>query len=211
MERLTEWRELILNKAKQGDHINRGEDVERLSCLLPLHPPFLFEWEDLLMLTNFEKWQDARHLQIVLGLDFHICHSDLPPRGTDIQLGFSFTSISPLLSCLQHTLLFGLTLGIWATGSSANCYKKHFICWSLSNVCHRYFLAFADWLVHQRFRTSKLWGFWKLLRGSVLNEWKPTLCAIGIGEIRNGYCGLQLHEGVIWMATIIQSCCSFRL
>ena len=95
--------ELILNRAMQRNHINRGEDAMGLSRLLPPNPPSLFEWVSLAMLTNSDKWQNTRHLRIVPGLAVGIWHSDLPLRGTHILLSFSFTSIYPLLSCLQHT------------------------------------------------------------------------------------------------------------
>lgn len=116
-----------LSWTRQRNHINRGENAVCLSCLLPPHPTSLFEWEDLVMLTNFDKWQNARRFQSVLGLVFDICHSDLPPTGTHIQLGFSLTFIFPLLSHLWHTPLFWLTLGISPTESYSNCYKKCFI------------------------------------------------------------------------------------
>lgn len=69
-------------------------------CSPHTHPPFFVWWEDLVMLTNFDKWQNTRHFQTVLGLFFSICHSYLPPWDSYIQLDFSFTSIFPLLSHL---------------------------------------------------------------------------------------------------------------
>ena len=104
--RWTQQWELILNKATQRNHINRGEDAMGLSHLLPPNLPSLFEWERLAMLTNSDKRQNTRHFRIVPGLAVGICHSDLPLRGTNILLSFSFTSIYPLLSCLQHTQVF---------------------------------------------------------------------------------------------------------
>ena len=58
------------------------------------------------MLTNSDKRQNARHFRIVPGLAVGICHSDLPLRGTNVLLSFSFTSVYPLLSCLQDTQVF---------------------------------------------------------------------------------------------------------
>lgn len=187
---------------------NRGEDAVRLSCLLPSQSPSLFEWEDLVKLTNFDKWQNTRLLQTVLGLVFRICHREAPPC--------SWVSLVPPFSLccgISSMLLFWLTLGIFVAESYSNCYGKHFIGfiapWIVYTGLFPMFVTCASWFLETvqfiRGLGHQNWGaFWKFLSGSFLNKWKQT-SYMQLDWVKLGVAPVSFHSAKMswWMTTLI--------
>ena len=145
----TQWWEFVLNKAMQRNYINRGENAVCLSCLLPSHPPSLFEREDLVMMTNSDKWQNTRHFHIVLGLAVGSCHSDLPPRGTYIPLSFSLPPFPFAISSLAHIAVLVSVGNICHWGLF--CYEKHvkglIAPWIVYTGPFRIFITYNFWFL----------------------------------------------------------------